>query len=115
MQGADIGCPPHGIHREWSVSAGQTSGAGRANEPIPTLVASGAPVQAARTRAIRTLVVGAVLATFGLIVSVATYAAASSNPNGGSYYVAFGPIIFGIVLIVRGARGLERRGPGPRP
>jgi hypothetical protein len=73
---------------------------------------SGSPGDHARSRATRTMVVGAVLAAFGLIITVATYAAASSNPRGGSYYVAFGPIIFGVVLIVRGWRELHRQRTG---
>ena len=88
---------PTGLHKE----------SGKEPDPIP--MASGSPSQGARSRAFRTVVAGAVLTGIGLIVTVATYAAAASNPRGGSYFVAFGPIIFGIVLMVRGWRELDRQ------
>lgn len=38
----------------------------------------------------------------GSVVTAATYGAASSNPNGGSYVVAWGAIVFGTLQFLRG-------------
>ena len=86
-----------GLHQE----------SGKEADSIP--MASASPADGARSRALRTVVAGAVLAGVGLIISVATYAAAASNPRGGSYFVAFGPVILGIILMVRGWRDLDRQ------
>lgn len=48
------------------------------------------------------MVIGAVLAVIGLGITIWTYTAASSNPTGGSYFVAYGPIIFGAFLFFQG-------------
>jgi hypothetical protein len=57
----------------------------------------------ARSRGIRQIVIGAVLFLIGLIITVATYSSASSSRTGGTYFVAYGPMIFGIIGIIRGA------------
>lgn len=35
------------------------------------------------------------------IISLSTYSAASSDPNGGSYFIWWGPIVFGLIASVR--------------
>jgi hypothetical protein len=57
----------------------------------------------ARSRGIRQIVIGGVLFLIGLIITVATYSSASSSRTGGTYFVAYGPMIFGIIGIIRGA------------
>ena len=52
--------------------------------------------EAARASARKTLIVGAIITTIGLAISVGTYVAAASNPNGGHYFLAFGPVIVGV-------------------
>jgi hypothetical protein len=70
-------------------------------------------LQQARTKAVRNnagrdMLVGAAICVVGIVVTVATYAAASSSRTGGSYFVAWGAIIFGAIQFFRGlvaARG----------
>jgi hypothetical protein len=56
----------------------------------------------ARNRGIRQIVIGAIIFVVGLIITIATYSAASSSRTGGTYFVAYGPMIIGVVSIVRG-------------
>jgi hypothetical protein len=69
--------------------------------------------EAVRGRARRTIIIGSVLAAGGLIISIATYAAAASNPQGGTYFVAYGPAIFGVLALYRGLRAWYAAGPRP--
>ena len=48
------------------------------------------------------MAIGAVLAVVGVIITAVTYSNASSNPSGGRYLVAYGPIIFGLLLFFQG-------------
>jgi hypothetical protein len=52
-----------------------------------------------RKAAVKQMAVGAAVALVGLIITVATYRAAS---GGGHYVVAWGPAIFGLIAFVRG-------------
>jgi len=70
----------------------------------PTVVAS--RTTSAVTRAVRTIVLGAVVAMIGLIITIVSYHSASQNPNGGTYLVAFGPVIFGALAVFRGTKSL---------
>jgi uncharacterized membrane protein len=58
------------------------------------------------SRAVRTIVLGVAVAMIGLIITIVSYHSASQNPNGGTYLVAFGPIIFGALAVFRGSRAL---------
>ena len=69
--------------------------------------------EAVRGRARRTIIIGSVLAAGGLIISIATYAAAASNPQGGSYFIAYGPAILGVLALYRGLRAWYAAGPRP--
>jgi uncharacterized membrane protein len=53
----------------------------------------------------RQIFVGIGLIALGLIITVLTYSAAS---NGGTYFVAYGPIIFGVILVIRGITTVSR-------
>ena len=57
----------------------------------------------ARNRGIRQIVIGAIIFVIGLIITVASYSSASSPPTGGTYFVAYGPMIIGVIAIIRGA------------
>lgn len=48
------------------------------------------------------MVIGALAAVAGLIITIWTYTGASSSPTGGTYFVAYGPVIFGAVLFFQG-------------
>jgi hypothetical protein len=51
--------------------------------------------------------IGVLLLFIGLIITGATYSSASSS-GGGTYLVAYGPIIVGIVTIIRGIINMGR-------
>lgn len=71
--------------------------------------------RAARTQ----LFIGIALLAVGAVITIATYSAASSSPTGGSYFVMWGPMIFGFIRIVTAlpvlikARRAARAGAGP--
>jgi hypothetical protein len=57
----------------------------------------------ARKRGIRQILIGAGIFVVGLIITGATYGSASSSRTGGTYIVAYGPMIFGVIGMIRGA------------
>ena len=59
----------------------------------------------ARSSAVRQMVIGAVLALIGIVLTVVTYSAAS---GGGHYVVAYGPAIVGLITFVKGLVGYLR-------
>jgi hypothetical protein len=58
--------------------------------------------QAKRKRGAWQMAIGALLAVAGTIITIATYSDASSDSEGGTYIVAWGPIVFGIILFIQG-------------
>lgn len=62
----------------------------------------------ARKRGMRQIMIGAVIFVIGLVITVATYSSASSSPTGGSYVVAYGPMILGVVYVIRGLSVIAR-------
>jgi hypothetical protein len=48
------------------------------------------------------MLIGAGFCIVGLIITIATYAAAASSRSGGTYVVAWGAIIFGALQFFRG-------------
>lgn len=48
------------------------------------------------------MAIGGVLAVIGAVVTIATYSAASSSSSGGTYLVAWGPMVFGVILFIQG-------------
>jgi hypothetical protein len=60
----------------------------------------GAP-EPARNRA--GIIGGVLLIVIGLAISIGTYANASSN-GGGSYFITWGPVLYGTILLVRSLR-----------
>jgi hypothetical protein len=56
----------------------------------------------ARSRGIRQIVIGAIFFVVGLVITIATYSNASSSSTGGTYFVAYGPMLIGILSMVRG-------------
>ena len=57
-----------------------------------------------RSRAMGRLVGGACLAGVGILITVLTYDSASSG--GGTYIVAYGPIVAGVIMMFRGLAAL---------
>jgi hypothetical protein len=56
-----------------------------------------------RARKSKDLVIGGLLLTLGIIVTAGTYGSASES--GGTYVIAYGPIIFGVIRLIRGLAG----------
>jgi hypothetical protein len=61
---------------------------------------AGAVARARRSRATGQLTLGVVLLVVGIVITAVTYGSASNG--GGSYVIAYGPIIVGVIKIVRG-------------
>lgn len=59
------------------------------------------PETSQRARANRDMLVGALWCGGGILITVITYSAAS-GPQGGTYLLAWGPIIFGGIQFLRG-------------
>ena len=62
----------------------------------------------ARKRALRQILIGIVLLVAGIVVTVVSYSTAASSPSGGTYVVAWGPVLFGIIVIARGLSALRQ-------
>ena len=67
---------------------------------------AGTPLSVA-ARAKRTIGIGVGIAAIGIVITVVSYTAASHNPGGGRYFVAFGPVIIGGLAMIRGFRALR--------
>jgi hypothetical protein len=64
---------------------------------------------AQRAAAHRQITYGAILTVVGIIVTIGTYS--SVSVSGGTYVIAYGPIIFGFIRLVRGLTSLPDRTP----
>ena len=58
--------------------------------------------QAARSR---NITIGLIMLVIGIIITAVTYDSASSSPNGGTYIVAWGPMVFGAIRLFKGLAG----------
>jgi hypothetical protein len=50
------------------------------------------------------MVLGAIIATVGLLITLGTYGAASSSPDGGRVVIAWGAIVAGALIFISGLR-----------
>ena len=73
---------------------------GLSNEAARVVVAN--LRRAKRKAAQKDMAIGAGFCIVGLMITIATYAAATSSRGGGSYFVAWGAIIFGALQFFRG-------------
>jgi hypothetical protein len=64
----------------------------------------------ARKRGVRLVVTGSILFAVGLLITIFTLGHAESSAGGGTYIVAWGPMAFGIVAIIRGLLAMSRAG-----
>jgi len=62
--------------------------------------------RAGRSRATGQLVLGGALLLIGILITAVTYGSASTG--GGTYIIAYGPMIFGCGQIIRGIGGMSR-------
>lgn len=60
------------------------------------------------SRGARQLKIGAVFLVVGILITAVTYGNASASTGGGTYIIAYGPIVFGIISIVRGLANSSR-------
>lgn len=86
--------------------APQGMGPGFAMPSAPYYQQSRSLATVARTRGMRQIIIGAIVFAVGLVITIATYASASAT--GGTYFVAYGPMIVGVVTLVRGIVALGR-------
>jgi hypothetical protein len=64
----------------------------------------------ARRRAVRQVITGSIVFAVGLLITVVTLSHAESSSGGGTYIVFWGPMIAGLVILVRGLLALSRSG-----
>lgn len=71
-----------------------------------TILAKGPEaIRAVRNRAIRDSVIGVACTVGGVVVTIAGYAAAASNPQGEKYTIFYGLALFGLIMIGKGIVG----------
>jgi hypothetical protein len=58
-----------------------------------------------RSHANGQLAIGALLVVVGIIITAATYSSVSTS--GGTYIIAYGPIIVGVIKIIRGLSNMN--------
>ena len=58
--------------------------------------------QSARSK---NITVGLIMLVIGIIITAVTYDSASSSPSGGTYIVAWGPLVFGAIRLFKGLAG----------
>ncbi len=61
--------------------------------------------QARRARANRNILIGAIFFAVGLLITIGTYHSAASSRGGGTYIIAWGPMLFGFLRMIRGIMG----------
>jgi hypothetical protein len=61
-----------------------------------------------RSRAVRQVVTGSILFAVGLLITVVTLSHAESSSGGGTYIVFWGPMLAGLVILIRGLLAMSR-------
>ena len=56
------------------------------------------------------MIIGLVIAGVGLVLSLGTYAAASSGSGGGGYFILWGAVVFGLIRAARGFSMMSKAG-----
>jgi hypothetical protein len=57
---------------------------------------------------VRLILTGSVLFVVGLLITIVTLGHAESSAGGGTYFVAWGPMVFGAIAIIRGILTMSR-------
>jgi hypothetical protein len=65
-------------------------------------------VSAVRTKALRDCLIGLGAAILGVVMTVGSYMYAASKDEGGSYVITWGLVLFGLVMLGKGAYGFMR-------
>jgi hypothetical protein len=85
------------------------SSRGQAVSPLGDVSATALQREDQAAAARRQVAHGAVLLLIGIVITALTYTSASET--GGTYYIVYGPIIVGIVKMIRGAISMPDRTP----
>ncbi len=64
--------------------------------------------RSARSGSLILVIIGSVAVLLGIVVTVASYLVADSSPFGGTYYIWWGPVVFGLVVLLIGVVRLSR-------
>src|SRR5215469_14952145 len=88
--------------------APQGMGPGFAMPSTPYFQSGRSLTGVARNRGMRQIAIGAAIFAVGLVITIVTYASASSSATGGTYFVAYGPMIVGAITVIRGFIALAR-------
>jgi hypothetical protein len=76
-----------------------------------TIAAAGPEaVQAVRNKAIRDALIGAACIVAGIVLSLGSFLAVADKPEGGTYYVAYGLPLFGLIMVGKGIYGFMQHG-----
>jgi hypothetical protein len=67
-------------------------------------------VQAVRNKAIRDTAIGVLCAVGGTVLTVGSYLSAANKPEGGNYTIAYGLVLFGLVVLGKGIYGFVQYG-----
>lgn len=67
-------------------------------------------VQAVWKRAIRDTLIGAACTVGGIVLTIGSFILAANNPQGGRYFITWGVVLFGIVMLVKGIYGMIQYG-----
>ncbi len=95
------------IVEQWNRRSYVTAaGAAPATTPYPAAAILGQAESDARRTAVRQIVLGTILMVVGVGVTVATYTAAEA---GGHYMLAWGPVVFGFISLMRGLTALGQK------
>ena len=67
-------------------------------------IASAGPeaVRSVRNRAIRDILIGAACTVGGVVLTIGSYMSAANKPGGGKYTIAYGLVLFGLVMLGKG-------------
>jgi hypothetical protein len=73
-----------------------------------TVAAGPEAILAVRSRAIRDALIGAAAVVGGIALTVGSFITAANNPQGGSYFITYGLVLFGLVMLGKGAYGYNQ-------
>jgi hypothetical protein len=74
-----------------------------------TIVGAGPEaVESVKRKAIRDTLVGIACAIGGCVLTIGSYLAAATSPVGGNYYVTWGLVLFGFIMVGKGLFGFKQ-------
>lgn len=67
-------------------------------------------VQAIWNRAVRNTLIGLACTIGGIVLTIGSFVLAANNPQGGKYFITWGVVLFGVVMLVKGIYGFFQHG-----